>query len=895
MRRKMLAWALALCMMISLMPVALAGGNGSLEPPKVKFEVTHVPHSGSEHIDIVENGATVVWNPAEDIRLDIVPVIEHEDAGADKGDTFFWYRWQDSTGKRNSATEGKDGEDFEFGETINTLWINDVEHARTEANNEYYYIDIKGKTVSSAWGPSYDWDGNPVYASNGSEYHIHIEIQESKDNLEYVGASSYQYFVDNEPEKYGLSELYETSDELIGEYLEKTFGEETYIESDLYHFEYLSLTWTLAQGEEYSALPGETHTFVWTASQTEFEELDWTNSKSIPLSGELKITNPYAITFQGDGSTAVKYVAKNGTLLEKDFPAVPEKSGYVGMWEQTTDLEHVQANQTIQAVYTPILTVTPLELKFGISQEGYTQPEAKTVTIENIGKNRITVTLPVSEAYEIIGDDWENQRISLAQNEKATVEIRPVSGLSTGTYTEEITFSTDHPEVSATVKGIFEVEALPTYTISASPTKLDFGSAQEGYTQPVAQTVTITNDGNQDVTITLPTLTGYTITAGTGGWDTDNKVTFGPGDKVTFTVQPNTGLSVGNHNGTITVETGIGTSAEIKAAFTVTATSTPDPDPDPDPNPGTGTDDDNDYTLYYHSNFGKDKSFYQSEDDRRMEVRDYGDMSARLPDREGYVFTGWNTEPDGSGDDYAPGDIFRLKRSTDHLYAQWARAEDGVDTGVSRWLDTGDHRAYLSGYPDGAFGPDRSMTRAEVAQMFYGLLLDKDVDVTVSFTDVDGDAWYATAVNTLASLGLVSGVGNGQFAPQRAITRAEFATIAMGFARTEDGGVNRFSDVSRDDWFYGYVTGAAGYGWIDGYPDGTFRPNNTITRGEVTTIVNNMLARAADEDYVDDHMDDLQSFTDLSRRHWGFYQIMEATNSHDYRASGGVEQWRGLR
>lgn len=496
---------------------------------------------------------------------------------------------------------------------------------------------------------------------------------------------------------------------------------------------------------------------------------------------------------------------------------------------------------------------------------------------------------------------WNDHIEDLSRSYTASEEV-----LSDGNGTERLTFSkagthdvtvtiTDPKDGDITLVFTLPVtvKESPSYTISASPATLDFGSAQEGYTQPVAQTVTITNDGNQDVTITLPTLTGYTITAGTGGWDTDNKVTFGPGNKVTFTVQPNTGLSVGNHDGTITVETGIGTSAEIKVAFTVTATSTPDPDPDP--NPGTGTDDDNDYTLYYHSNFGKDKSFYQSEDDRRMEVRDYSDMSARLPDREGYVFTGWNTEPDGSGDDYVPGDIFRLKRSTDHLYAQWARAEDGVDTGVSRWLDTGDHRAYLSGYPDGAFGPDRSMTRAEVAQMFYGLLLDKDVDVTVSFTDVDGDAWYATAVNTLASLGLVSGVGGGQFAPDRAITRAEFATMAMGFAYLETGGENHFSDVSRSDWFYEYVVSAAGYGWISGYPDGTFRPGNTITRGEVTTIVNNMLARAADEDYVDDHEEDLVRFTDLSGSHWAYYQIMEATNGHDYRTSGGVEQWRGLR
>ena len=313
------------------------------------------------------------------------------------------------------------------------------------------------------------------------------------------------------------------------------------------------------------------------------------------------------------------------------------------------------------------------------------------------------------------------------------------------------------------------------------------------------------------------------------------------------------------------------------------------------PGSGTGTDDDNDYTLYYHSNFGRDKSFYQSEDDSRMEVRDYSDMSF-LPDRDGYRFTSWNTEPDGSGDDYAPGDTFRLARSTDHLYAQWELTlADPDDTGVSRWLNTDDHSAYLSGYPDGAFGPDRNMTRAEVAQMFYGLLWDKEVEITASFTDVSEDAWYAEAVNTLASLGMVSGVGDGQFAPDRAITRAEFATMAMGFAYLETGGENHFSDVSRSDWFYEYVVSAAGYGWISGYPDGTFRPGNTITRGEVTTIVNNMLARAADEDYVDDHEEDLVRFTDLSGSHWAYYQIMEATNGHDYRTSGGVEQWRELR
>ena len=85
---------------------------------------------------------------------------------------------------------------------------------------------------------------------------------------------------------------------------------------------------------------------------------------------------------------------------------------------------------------------------------------------------------------------------------------------------------------------------------------------------------------------------------------------------------------------------------------------------------------------------------------------------------------------------------------------------------------------------------------------------------------------------------------------------------------------------------------AAHYGWIGGYPDGTFRPNNTITRAEVTTIVNNMLNRAADQDYVDNHRDLLRDFTDLTDLHWGFYQIMEATNSHGYTRSNWQEFWR---
>ena len=213
-------------------------------------------------------------------------------------------------------------------------------------------------------------------------------------------------------------------------------------------------------------------------------------------------------------------------------------------------------------------------------------------------------------------------------------------------------------------------------------------------------------------------------------------------------------------------------------------------------------------------------------------------------------------------------------------------------TGVSRWLNTTDHIAYLTGYPGGAFGPDNNMTRAEVAQMFYALLNNKNVTITKTFPDVPADAWYATAVNTLASLGMVSGDENGNYRPDAPITRAEFCVIALAFAYEPENAVCYFGDVSRSDWFYTYVAQAASYGWIGGYTNGNFGPNDRITRAQVTTIVNNMLGRAADRDYVIDHQAALVQFTDLTRAHWGYFQIMEATNAHDYTKSNGTENWR---
>lgn len=217
---------------------------------------------------------------------------------------------------------------------------------------------------------------------------------------------------------------------------------------------------------------------------------------------------------------------------------------------------------------------------------------------------------------------------------------------------------------------------------------------------------------------------------------------------------------------------------------------------------------------------------------------------------------------------------------------------DPKETGVANKLETDKHDAYMKGYANGTFGPNANMTRAEAAQMFYNLLLNKQPVADAGFTDVAADRWYADAVNTLAFMGIINGVGNNQFAPSRTISRAEFAAIATRFAKANSNGSLAFTDVKRSDWFYSSVLTAVNYGWIGGYSNGTFKPNNNITRAEVVSIVNKMLARSADKTFINSNASSIKSFTDVSKSFWGFYEVTEATNGHDHVKNDGVESWQ---
>ena len=290
------------------------------------------------------------------------------------------------------------------------------------------------------------------------------------------------------------------------------------------------------------------------------------------------------------------------------------------------------------------------------------------------------------------------------------------------------------------------------------------------------------------------------------------------------------------------------------------------------------------FTLSYNTNGGSD---IPSETKNHIWTKSYEELP--VPIRQGYVFEGWYL--DSNLTKPVENDI-SINRFNFMIYAKWSEDKTDPDNnGVSDLLDTENHSAYLLGYGDGSFGPDNDMTRAEAAQMFYNLLLNKSVPVTVSFSDVPSDAWYSEAVNKLASIGILKGTGDNRFEPDRPITRAEFTVICMRFTDGEIEGENIFTDVHEDDWFYDQIVGSIQYEWIVGYDDGTFRPYNTITRAEAVIITNRMLDRSADKDYVDSHTKQIKVFDDVPDYHESYYQIVEATNSHTYTKTGGAESW----
>lgn len=208
-------------------------------------------------------------------------------------------------------------------------------------------------------------------------------------------------------------------------------------------------------------------------------------------------------------------------------------------------------------------------------------------------------------------------------------------------------------------------------------------------------------------------------------------------------------------------------------------------------------------------------------------------------------------------------------------------------------LNRTDHLAFLSGYANGTFEPDRNMTRAEVTTMFARLLTEKmaaDQTYSNTFSDVAKSHWAANYIGYMQQFGIITGYADGSFRPDASVTRAEFAAIASRFERLTEG-TKSFSDVPSSHWAAKYINFAATRGWVNGYADGTFRPNNSITRAEVAAVTCRLLERNADQSYIRSHLSELRAFTDVSESHWAYWYTIEAANGHDYTKSGSSETW----
>ncbi len=211
-------------------------------------------------------------------------------------------------------------------------------------------------------------------------------------------------------------------------------------------------------------------------------------------------------------------------------------------------------------------------------------------------------------------------------------------------------------------------------------------------------------------------------------------------------------------------------------------------------------------------------------------------------------------------------------------------------------LNREDHFTFLVGYDGGSFGPERNMTRAEVTTMFARLLteqIEADKTYASSFNDVPVSHWAANYIGYMEQFGIVTGYADGSFRPDSPVTRAEFAAIASRFEKLTEG-AKSFADVPATYWAASYINFAATRGWVNGYADGTFRPENPITRAEVAAVTCRLLERTADQDYIRSHPDELRTFHDMAEGHWAYWYVMEAANGHDYTRAGSGETWLRL-
>lgn len=313
-------------------------------------------------------------------------------------------------------------------------------------------------------------------------------------------------------------------------------------------------------------------------------------------------------------------------------------------------------------------------------------------------------------------------------------------------------------------------------------------------------------------------------------------------------------------------------------------------------------------TLIYHANDGSDRKITEPYvNNATVTLRGKDTFT-----RSGYTFSGWNTQTDGKGTSFKPDDKVIVDNiESNNLYAVWTKNSSGGGGGRkpkptveipdddALGLNNTDHFAYIVGYGNGDVQPQNSITRAEVAAIFFRLLEDgirsENFTHQNDFSDVAVDAWYCSSVSTLSRMGIIAGYPDGTFRPNAPITRAEFAAIATRFDNNGDKTPVSFTDIIGH-WAEGEITVAANHGWVSGYGDDTFRPQNQITRAETMSLVNRVLKRLPETPA--DLLPDMITWTDnADTSSWYYLPVQEATNSHyyEFKENSKHEKWTELR
>ena len=297
-------------------------------------------------------------------------------------------------------------------------------------------------------------------------------------------------------------------------------------------------------------------------------------------------------------------------------------------------------------------------------------------------------------------------------------------------------------------------------------------------------------------------------------------------------------------------------------------------------------------------------------------------VTTAVPTREGYTFDGWTLDGKQVGETIDLSKISNKTAAEVTLTAQWkenakpeqpakkrhhSHTEDTapvnpeveIKDDEALGLNQADHYAYIVGYGNGEVRPQNSITRAEVAAIFFRLLEDgirnENFTHQNDFSDVAADAWYCSSVSTLSRMGIIAGYPDGTFRPNAPITRAEFAAIATRFDNNGDKTPVSFTDIIGH-WAEGEITVAANHGWVSGYGDNTFRPQNQITRAETMSLVNRVLKRLPETSA--DLLPDMITWTDnADTSSWYYLPVQEATNSHyyEFKENSKHEKWTELR